>query len=129
MVKFSTPFFGEYALRYKYSRLVKMSADLGLESMDEIGGRALTTKELEKVLYHGLVWKYPNLTMEDLEKEDGIIDQYMDSDGGKDYKDLIRAVLQGLADCGLITLNSETATGTQQVADMGETNTNQLTNG
>lgn len=127
MVK-STPFIGEYKLRFTYSSLKALADEFNLQSVVDFGSAVGSFKLGEngmiRTLFIGLKALHPMITEEELTKEGGLFDQFMESnDSG--YGGIINDVLiQSLVDCGV--LSRETNPG--QVADGGNS-LNQSKNG
>lgn len=127
MVK-STPFVGDYKLRFTYSSLKALADEFNISSVVDFGSAVGSFKLGEsgmiRTLLIGLKALHPMITEDELTREGGLFDQFMDSnDSG--YGGIVNDVLiQSLVDCGVLTRD----TNPNQVADEGNSQ-NQLKNG
>jgi hypothetical protein len=123
----STDFLPDYPLRFNFSGVKFLCKELGIERVDDILEFVQTkmkSTDIEKIIYAGLRGKHPELTLEDLTKEGGLLDQFTDLDGENGFGDIGEVALQSLFDSGILA-----RAGPNQVADTGEGRTQPSMNG
>ncbi len=126
----TTPFIGEYGLRFNYSRLKALARSFKLKSVIEFGdfvvGGKLDEEGIIKTLTIGLQAQHPEITEDDLTKEGGLFDQYMEDHG---YGDIVSLVIQSLIDCGVLAKASPNQVAGEGGNQTPAPNPKQLTNG
>ena len=116
MVTKEVPFFGDYTLRYGWKGLEAMAKALNTPAFTDFDRiiAEMGPEHLRKIVWAGLIHKYPNLTA-DATCE--LIDEFLDE---HDVTELSDIVGQAMIASGIITPPSQPGEG----GDMGESKSN-----